>query len=183
MAGNMCGAIIVLELALAIPQLFDDSPRGYASFAAASFGAPFLTGWLIFALARWISRSAEGFLRSFQRPVVAEITSTCLVLAGVFPIVILLLNRVAGQWSAYFGLDPFNPLLWGVRSLAALAGALTAYLLHLWMIRRGMILWGEPPLCEGHAAKKLIWYQQAALLLLSSGLMLSATAAAIVISQ
>jgi hypothetical protein len=69
-----------------------------------------------------------------------------------------------------------------VLSLAALAGALAAYPLHLWMIRRGMIRWGEPAMIEEVAIRGTAWYQQAALLLLVFVIMLAALASAILLS-
>jgi len=81
---------------------------------AAMFLAPFCTGWLIFATARWISRSDKRFLGAYRRPLVAGIASTCLVLAGTFSTIIFLLNRFIGRWTAFFGLDLLYPPLGGV---------------------------------------------------------------------
>ena len=140
---------------------------------AAMFLAPFCTGWLIFATARRISRSDKRFLGSYRRPLVAEIASTCLVLAGTFSTIIFLLNRFIGRWTAFFGLDLLYPPQWGVLSLATLVGTLVAYPLHLWMIRRGMIRWGKPAMIREGAIRKLAWYQQGGLILLALILMLA----------
>lgn len=84
----------------------------------------------------------------------------------------MLIGRFLARWTVPFGFDLFYPPLWGVLSLAALAGALVVYPLHLWMIRRGMIRWG---VADGEdAVRELVWYQQAALLLLAFAVMLAA---------
>jgi len=179
----MCGFIVVLWLVLTFPQAIGNNPNGYVQLITAAFLASFCSGWILFAIARWNSRSNARFLRCYRRPLLAEIASTCLVLAGVFSAVLLLLNRYVGRWTGFFGLDLSYPPLWGVLSLAVLAGALLTYPLHLWLIRRGMIRWGEPAISEEPTVKKLAWYKQAVLLLSTFALMLTAMVTSILLSM
>ena len=44
----------------------------------------------------------------------AELISTCLVLVGVYPTLIKLINESFGPWTAVLGFDLTYPLLWGV---------------------------------------------------------------------
>jgi hypothetical protein len=173
-AGNMAGFIVLIWLILTFPQVLNNAPNPFVLIIAAAFLASFCSGWVIFAIARWISRSDERFLSSYGRPLVVEIASTCLVLSGIFSTILFLLNQYVGRWIGPFGLDLTYPPLWGVFSLATLVGVLFAYPLHLWMIWQGAIRWGEPGMSEEGPVKKLAWYQQAALLLSTFALTLAA---------
>ncbi len=104
--------------------------------------APFCVGWLIFAASRGISRSDDRFSTAYHRPVLAELVSACLVLAGAYPTLIALIIRFLGPWTGPLIFDLTYAPLWGGLSLACLAGALVTYPFHLWMIRRGVIRWG-----------------------------------------
>ena len=136
--------------------------------------APFCAGWLIFAASRWISRSDGRFLTSYQRPLLAETVSTCLVLAGAYPTLIELISQFLGHWTAAFGFDLSYPPLWGGLSLAAAAGTLVAYPFHLWMIRRGVIRWGMGAARESAPVRPIAWYVQLFLALAALGLMVAA---------
>jgi hypothetical protein len=143
-AGNLSGAIIVLGLIDRFPQALSS----LVSQLAALFLAPFCAGWLIFAASRWISRSDPRYLMSFRRPVLAEMASAGLVFTGAYLTVGWLSSQILEAWSSPFGVNLSYPPLWGVFSLAALAGALATYPLHLWLIRRGVIRWGVAPKCS-----------------------------------
>jgi hypothetical protein len=70
-------------------------------------------------------------------------------MAQGFATMIGLISRFFNRWTMQFGFDLFYPPLWGVLSLACLAGTLIAYPLHLWLIRRGIICWESEPRGEG----------------------------------
>jgi hypothetical protein len=99
------------------------------------------TGWLVFWVARQLSRTDNRFSSAYRRPLLAEVGSTGLVMAGAIPTIVVLGNRFFGHWTMPFGIDLLYPPLWGVLSLACLAGAVIAYPLHLWLIWRGVIRW------------------------------------------
>jgi hypothetical protein len=169
-AGNSAGVILVLGLALYLPQMFT-SP---VLLIATMILAPFCAGWSIFAASRWISRSDGRFMICYRRPFLAEMVSTCLVLAGAYPTLIALIMRFFGRWTAPFGFDLTYAPLWGGLGLACLAGTLVTYPFHLWMIRRGVIRCGEAAMSGKVFVSKLAWYQQAALVLPACAVVLSA---------
>jgi hypothetical protein len=168
-AGNIIGGIIVLGLIIYFPQVFGNNLILQITVLIL---VPLFIGWLIFAASRWLSQSDDRYLASFRRPVFAEIVSTCLVLTGAYPTVVLLGNTFFAHWLGPFGLDLSYPPLWGALCLATLAGTLVTYPFNLWMIRRGVICWGfvagETPV------RKLTWYWQIVLILLALAVMVAA---------
>jgi dienelactone hydrolase len=137
-AGNVSGLIIFLGLILHLPIAWY---RGGFVGIAEILLAAFCVGWLIFAAARSLSRFDGRFAAAYRRPALAEVASTCLVCAAAFAVVNTLIMRVFGNWAS-FGFDLTYAPLWGSFSLAALAGTLVTYPLHLWLLRRGVIRWG-----------------------------------------
>jgi uncharacterized protein len=137
-AGNLPGVIIVLALILYFPQRFGDN---LIILIASLILLSVCTGWLVFWVARQLSRTDDRFSSAYRRPLLAEAPSTVLVMAGAVPTIVVLVNRFFGRWPTPFGIDLFYPPLWGVLSLACLAGAVIAYPLHRWLIRRGVIRW------------------------------------------
>ena len=130
---------MVLGLILCLPEESGSSP---ALIVAAMVLLPLCSGWILFAAARRLSRSDASFAAAYRRPVLAEVGSTGLVVAGAYPTLIALVNRFFGPWTSPFGFDLTYAPLWGGLSLACLAGTLLAYPFHLWMIRRGVVRWG-----------------------------------------
>lgn len=170
-AGIVLGGIGVLALLLYFPQIFG----AYLPLQiAATFLIPFCTGWLIAALSRWISRPNKIFELSYKSPLFAEAVSTCLVLVGLYPTVNILIGRWLNRLTVPFGFDLFYPPLWVALCLGTLIGALVAYPFHLWMIRRGLIRWGEDIPPQEAATRSLAWYLQIALVVLSFAAMLGA---------
>lgn len=168
-AGTVTGGIVVLWLLLEFGQVLG---RNLPLQLAVVFLIPLSIGGLIFAAARWASRSDPGFAEAYRRPLLAAMTSTCLVLVGVYPTVNTLINRVFARWTSPFGFDLLYPPLWGALCLGALAGMLVAYPFHWWMIRRGVIRWGSAPSSGGD--KRLSWFVQAVVFVLAFVAMLAA---------
>jgi hypothetical protein len=168
-AGTVTGGIVVLWLLLNLGQVIG---RNLVLQLAAVFLIPLSVGGLIFAAARWIARAQPKFAEAHRRPLLAEMISTCLVLTGAYPTVNTLIQRAFTRWTAPFGFDLLYPPLWGALCLGALVGGLFAYPFHLWMIRRGVIRWGNAPTYGD--AKRLAWYIQAALFVVAFVAMLSA---------
>lgn len=167
-AGNITGGIIVLGLLIYLPQVFGNNLILQITVLIL---VPLFIGWLIFAISKWLSRSDDRYLVWFRRPIFSEMVSTCLVLTGAYPTVVLLGNTFFAHWLGPFGLDLSYPPLWGALCLATLAGTLVTYPFNLWMIRRGVICWGfaagETPV------KKLAWYLQIVLILLALAVMIA----------
>ncbi len=168
-AGTITGGIVVLWLLLGYGQVLG---RFLILQLAVVFLVPLAIGGLIFATARWIARALPELAKAYRRPFLAEMTSTCLVLAGAYPTVNTLILRVFSRWTAPLGFDLLYPPLWGAICLAVLVGGLIAYPFHLWMIRRGVIRWGNTS--ASNDTKGLAWYFQAALFVLAFAAMLGA---------
>ncbi len=103
---------------------------------------PFCMGWLIFTLARLISRSDAHFQADYRRPCLAEMTSACLVILGAFPTIFYLINKIILSWLGPISPELIFPVLGAAICLAAIVGTLVTYPFHLWMIRGGVIRWG-----------------------------------------
>jgi poly(3-hydroxybutyrate) depolymerase len=137
-SGNVCGVVVFLGLLLCLQG---DSGSSPVLPLAAMVLLPFCTGWLIFAAARRLSRPDASFSTAYRRPVLTEVVSTGLVIAGAYPPMTALI-RFFIEWTVAIGFDLTYAPLWGGLSLACLAGTLVTYPFHLWMIRRGVIRWG-----------------------------------------
>jgi len=167
-AGNLAGGLLVIWILV-----------NYASIGAVLLlslilivALPFFMGLLIFRAIRWSATRDVRYRGALRRPPLAEVTSTNMVLAGVYPVVIILIDRWLEPWYPVgFGLT--NPLLWGILSLGAIAGALVAYPIHVWMIRRGLVRWGVPSPVGGGTerlepeAPKLPWFEALGIALLT----------------
>ena len=169
-AGNALGGIGVLALITYLPNVFGVNllPQ-----LAASLLVPLFVGWFIFTVSRWISRSAEGHDFYSRRPLFVELVSTFLALAGLFPVVNLIIMKWLNLWTFGFGRwDLLYPPLWGVLCLGAIAGMLIAYPFHLWMLRRGQIRWGTEMISDEIPVRGLAWYVRVALVVLALVIML-----------
>jgi len=175
-AGNMVGGIGVLAILLYAQWFVGGNILRQLVITTL---LPLCSGALIFAAAKWLSRSDPPFEAAFRRPILAEAVSTFLVLAGAYPTVTAMETHYLGPWTSLFNIDLSYPPLWGTLVLAALAGALIAYPYHLWMIRRGVVRWGVGPAVDAGGPRGLAWYFQLALVVLSFAVMVGA----VVLSQ
>jgi uncharacterized protein len=128
---------------------------------------PFCIGWLIFALVRLLSRSDPRFQADYHRPWLAEMTSTCLVLLGGFLTFIYLFSNVFTSWVGPGSINLTYPPLWGAFCLAAVVGMCVTFPFHLWMIKRGVIRWGEASISGEEIASGIPWAQQAVILVIA----------------
>ena len=171
--GNALGGIGVLALIRYLPNVFGANPLPQLG---ASLLLPLFVGWLVFTVSRWVSRSEAGHAFPSQRPLFAEVVSTCLALAGLFSTVNVVIMRWLNQWTFGFGgWDLLYPPLWGALCLGTIAGALVTYPFHLWMLRRGEFRWGALTTMQEVSARGLAWYAKVALVVLSFAIMLGAT--------
>jgi hypothetical protein len=173
-AGNLAGGLIVIWILI-----------NYASIANALLlmlilivALPFLAGLLTFHAVRWSATRDAQHSVALRRPAWAELSSTNMVLAGVYPVVIILIDRWLEPWYP-FGFGLTNPLLWGILSLGAIIGVLTAYPIHVWMIRRGLIQWEVPSLLDGKTtsiepeATKLPWFKALGITLITCAVLIA----------
>ncbi|MBM3121327.1 MAG: DUF4396 domain-containing protein [Chloroflexi bacterium] len=168
-AGSMLGGVGVLAVLVYAPTLAADSMLRQLVIVTL---LPLASAVLVPAAAKALSRSDPVFRDSIRRPILAELASSGLVLAGAYPVVVLGLQRVVGPWLGPFNLEFTYPPLWGALAVGTMAGALVTYPYHLWMIRRGVIRWGSHPAADD--ARGLAWYWQAALFLAALAAMLAA---------
>ena len=168
-AANLLGGILVIWFLLSYPDIYTQSILLQIGF---SMLIPLVTGLLVFYLVRVLSTLGSKYRINLRRPLFTEILSTCLVLAGAYPVVIILIVK----WLDFlypFGWDLSTPLLWIIFSLGAVAGSLLAFPAHYWLIRSRIILWGFPlPAAESDALQKiephrLRWYQTVGLVLIA----------------
>ena len=131
-AGNLVGGFFALGIILMYPLVSDVF---LVSLALIIF-LPFITGLLISRITQFASRLDSEYSIILCRPVSAEVISTNMVLVGAFPVVIMSVN-----WWFPFGFYLTSAPLWSIFSLAAVIGALTAYPIHIWMTRRGLVEW------------------------------------------
>jgi hypothetical protein len=169
--GNVLGGIGVLALQRYFPNVVG---ANLVFTIAASLLLPLFAGWLIFTISRWISRSEAGHDHYSRRPLFVEVASACLVLAGLFPTVDIIIMRWLNLWTNPSGWDLSYPPLWGALCLGAIVGTPIAYPFHLWMLRRGEFRWGNEATSDAVSIRRLVWYLQVALVVLSFAIMLGA---------
>jgi len=180
-AGNALGGVGVLALITYLPNVFG---KNLVLQIVAALLLPLFVGWLVFSVSRCISRSAPGHDLYNQRPLFAEVVSTCLVLAGLFAVVFYLVTRWLNLWTAGVGVwDLLYPPLWGALCLGAIVGTFVTYPFHLWMLRRVLFRWGTEAITEEVAVRGLVWYVKVALVVLSLVIMLGAIFLAQLIAQ
>ena len=174
-AGNLLGGILVIWFLLSYPDIYTQSILLQIGFSVL---IPLVTGLLVFYLVRVLSTLGSKYRINLRRPLFTEILSTCLVLAGAYPVVIILIDK----WLDFlypFGWDLSTPLLWIIFGLGAVAGSILAFPAHYWLIRSRIILWGFPlPAAESDALKKiephrLRWYQSVGLVLFAFIIMMA----------
>ncbi|MBN1660497.1 MAG: DUF4396 domain-containing protein [Anaerolineae bacterium] len=107
--------------------------------------APLVVGWLVFRAPLMAARMRIGYVRAAGRALLTEIISTCLVIAGLVPVLYLGVDHWLGGQN-----DLAHPLWWGILNLAVPAGALLVYPFHLWLADRGFD--GRVPETATHAA-------------------------------
>jgi len=168
-AANLLGGIFVIWFLLSYPDIYTQSILLQIGFSVL---IPLVTGLLVFNLVCLLSTLGSKYRINLKKPLFAEILSTCLVLAGAYPVVIILINK----WLDFlypFGWDLTTPLLWIIFSLGAVASSILAFPAHYWLIRSKIILWGYPlPAAESDALEKiepqrLRWYQTVGLVLVA----------------
>lgn len=117
--GILAGAVIGATLHLAP-----------AAHIALEYLLGFGFGWTIFQ-ALFMRDSAGGsFRRSLSLTFVPEFLSMNLLMAGMVPVMTIMMATIAGSES------PLSPFFWFVMSIALLAGAIAAYPINWWLVAR-----------------------------------------------
>lgn len=138
-SGIFVGGAAVLATIKALPFVFGD-PLTSVPLAVI---LPLLTGWAASQIVQWGSRREATSPLKFHRPFLADLISTNMALAGGYPAVLIPISYWLDQW--YRGAwNMASPPIWAIISLGALAGAITAYAAHVWMMRHGIVIWGVP---------------------------------------
>ena len=116
----------------------------------------FIVGLLLFQAMFMRGMYSGNYFKAVRKTFFAETVSMNMVMVGMIPTMVILMDRHPG------GDDPTNPLFWGIMSLAAMVGMITAYPINSWMVRSGIkhgMMTKEPPKPEGmtheHAAMKM----------------------------
>jgi hypothetical protein len=174
MSGNLVGVMLVLTAASVIN--LNEVVVIIAAYVMALIAGLIISGRMKRSSAR------EGGGREISGGLLfPQIVSTNLALTGAGPVFLLLTSAWLERWYP-LGFDLGTPPIWAVLSLAAIAGAVLAYTLHVWLIRRGLIQWMPGPdvgdqrgLPAGEAAKlgKTTWL---AIIVLTYVLMVAAFA-------
>jgi dienelactone hydrolase len=135
-SSNFVGVILVLAGATVVDINL------YVVIASAYVMA-FIAGEIISSCTRWALMRDDRHRANPSRLLFTQIISTNLVLTGAGPVFLLLNRGWLEQWYP-FGIDLGSPSFWGVLALAAIAGAIIVYPIHVWMIRRRLTQWIRP---------------------------------------
>ena len=159
-AGNLAGVLVIMILAAYQGPLVILVPLG--------------TGLLMHQLSRFPTRQDDPWINHSQ-PLTVQILSTNMILAGAYlPVLVIGVGRL-DRWY------PFGEPIWAVWTLLALgtvAGTLTGYPVHRWMVGRGLVRWG-PDLGEiKREARSLPRYPALGLMLLTFAVLATSLAVA-----
>lgn len=88
-AANLLGGILVIGFILTFPNVFNEAIYLQIMF---SLLTPFITGILVYCIVILLSKLGSRYRLNLRRPIFSEIVSTCLVLAGAYPVVIMLID-------------------------------------------------------------------------------------------
>jgi hypothetical protein len=92
----------------------------------------FVVGLLIFQAVFMMGMYGGNYFKAVRKTFFAETVSMNMVMVGMIPTMVILMNRHPGSD------DPTNPLFWGIMSLATMAGMITTYPINSWMVRSGI---------------------------------------------
>lgn len=85
-------------------------------------------GWTIFQALFMRDMAGGSFRRSLGLTFVPELLSMNLLMAGMLPVMTIMMASIAGSES------PLSPFFWFVMSIALLAGAIAAYPINWWLV-------------------------------------------------
>jgi hypothetical protein len=125
LAGDATG-IIFAATVTALLRL----PMGLDLVVEYAFGFAF--GLLIFQALFMRDMLGGGYWQAVKRTILPEWLSMNMVMAGMAPVMVLLMTRDMAA------MEPTSLRFWGVMSLATIVGAALAYPINVWMVDRGL---------------------------------------------
>jgi len=183
-AGVLLGAFIATAVVLSFIDFFASQ---LILNIVLSMGMPFLSAILLYLVVR-VSTKRAGRRFNLRWSPLALFVSVCVVIAGSYPLVIILNER----WLAWFfpyGWTSPNLLVWIILFLGALCGSVFVYPVQYWLVRRGMVVWQVPvPLDEDGAPQisnpaSLSWFQAVGVIVLALAFMLAGMGLAVWTTQ
>jgi hypothetical protein len=96
------------------------------------YASAFVVGLLVFQALFMKSMLGGRYFLAVRQTFFAETVSMNMVMVGMIPTMVILMDRLPGSD------DPTNPTFWGIMSLAAMVGMVTAYPINSWMVARGI---------------------------------------------
>ncbi len=87
-------------------------------------------GWTIFQALFMRDMAGGSFRRSLTLTFVPELLSMNLLMAGMVPVMTIMMASIEGSES------PLSPIFWFVMSMALLAGGISAYPMNWWLVAR-----------------------------------------------
>jgi hypothetical protein len=96
------------------------------------YASAFVVGLLVFQALFMKSMLGGNYLLAVRKTFFAETVSMNMVMVGMIPTMVILMDRLPGSDN------PTNPTFWGIMSLAAMAGMVTAYPINSWMVAKGI---------------------------------------------
>lgn len=125
MAGDATGIIAAAAVTAALGL-----PMGLDLIAEYTFGFAF--GLLVFQALFMRKMLGGSYGTAVRRSFLPEWLSMNAVMAGMIPVMVLLMSR---DMTA---MEPSSPRFWGIMSLATLVGLVTAYPVNVWLVVKGL---------------------------------------------
>jgi hypothetical protein len=147
-AGNLVGMILAVGI-LEFEAFPADEIADISGFLLTPllFGLPLLTRWGLDKVAREKPERRENGAAQ-RSSFLPTLVSTNMVLAVGYPVIALLLDRWLFRWYVSQSWDLGSPPFWIIASLAAFIGAAVDYPTRLWMVKTGLLGWGQPSIPE-----------------------------------
>ncbi len=124
-AGDATGIILaaVVTYHLALPNGID---------LIIEYATAYVFGLFIFQALFMKSSMGGSYLGAVKNTIYSETVSMNMVMVGMIPVMAILRSKLPG------GDDPNGLVFWGIASLAAIAGGITAYPINSWLVRSGL---------------------------------------------
>jgi CubicO group peptidase (beta-lactamase class C family) len=124
------GNITTVVLLAALQKLF--LPQG--SLVLLVIPVTILVSWLVFIAPLITSARGIRYWKAARQTLLTAFISSCIVLAGIFPVLILLSFR----WPE---VDLASPLFWIMMTACGIAGAVVVYPFSFWLAHRNIVIW------------------------------------------
>lgn len=124
-AGDATGIILaaVVTFHLGLPNGLD---------LIIEYSTAFVVGLLIFQALFLKSMMGGNYLKAIEKTFFSETVSMNFVMVGMIPVMAIMRAKIQG------GDDPKGLMFWGISSIAAIAGTMTAYPINSWLVGSGL---------------------------------------------